>query len=109
MLHISMFYFSQSFVKKVATKVTDFIPQRSWISKWFNTSQGSEDTLDVRENPEESEFTDDVQQPPSKRPRIRMDVIHPPGTFSIQPRSKTALNTVDSSEKQYSVQNETVS
>lgn len=94
----------------MATKVTDFIPQRSWISKWFNTSQGSEDTLDVRENPEESEFIDDVQQPPpSKRPRIRMDVIHPPGTFSIQPRGKTALNTVDSSKKQYSIQNETVS
>ncbi|XP_014487006.1 PREDICTED: nuclear pore complex protein Nup153-like [Dinoponera quadriceps] len=99
---------NNSFVKKVATKVTDFIPQRSWISKWFNTSQGSEDTLDVRENPEESEFIDDVQQPPpSKRPRIRMDVIHPPGTFFIQPRSKIALNTIDPSKKQYSVQNET--
>ncbi|EFN85696.1 nuclear pore complex protein Nup153 [Harpegnathos saltator] len=99
---------NNSFVKKVATKVTDFIPQRSWISKWFNTSQGSEETLDVRENPEESEFIDDAQQPPpSKRPRIRMDVTHPPGTFSIQPRGKTALNTVDSSKKQYSIQNET--
>lgn len=103
-------YFLQSFVKKVATKVTDFIPQSSWISKWFNTSHGNEDTLGIRGNSEESELVDDSQQPPpSKRPRIRMDVIHPPGTFSIQPRNKSALNTVDPSKEQYSVHNEMVS
>lgn len=94
----------------MATKVTDFIPQGSWISKWFNTSQ-DEDTLDNRVNPEDpEEFEEDVQQPPpSKRPRIRMDVIHPPGTFSIQPRVKTSLNSYDSSKEQYSLHNEMVS
>lgn len=103
-------YFLQSFVKKVATKVTDFIPQSLWLSKWFNSSQDSENALDIRENPEESELVDDTQQPPaSKRPCIRMDVVHPPGTFFIQPRNKTALNTVDPSKEQYFVHNEVVS
>lgn len=97
-------YSLQSFVRKVATKVTDFIPQSSWISKWFNTSQGNEDPLEGRGNVEETELEDDVQQPPpSKRARIRMDVIHPPGTFSIQTRVKTALNTVELSKEQYPV------
>ncbi|XP_026828517.1 nuclear pore complex protein Nup153 isoform X1 [Ooceraea biroi] len=94
---------NNSFVRKVATKVTDFI-QPSWISKWFNTSQSNEDVLDSRENIEEEvEYEDDAQQaPPSKRSRIRMDVIHPPGTFSIQTRVKSALN-VDLSKEQYPV------
>ncbi|XP_012056245.1 PREDICTED: nuclear pore complex protein Nup153 [Atta cephalotes] len=97
---------NNSFVRKMATKVTDFIPQSSWISKWFNTSQSNEDALENRRNIEETELEDDVQQPPSKRSRIRMDVIHPPGTFSIQTRVKTALNTVEPSKEQYSVHNE---
>ncbi|KAL0115982.1 hypothetical protein PUN28_011095 [Cardiocondyla obscurior] len=100
---------NNSFVKKMATKVTDFIsnPQSSWISKWFNTSQDNEDALGDRGNVEETELEDDIQQPPpSKRARIRMDVIHPPGTFSIQTRVKTALNVVDSSKDQYSDQND---
>ncbi|XP_071554192.1 uncharacterized protein [Temnothorax nylanderi] len=95
-----------SFVRKVATKVTDFIPQSSWISKWFNTSQDNEATLEGRGNSEETELEDDVQQPPSKRARIRMDVTHPPGTFSIQTRVKTALNTVKPSKEQYPVHSE---
>lgn len=90
--------------------MTDFIPQSSWISKWFNASQDNEDILGGRENSGESEFVDEAQQPPpSKRPCIRMDVIHPPGTFSIQPRNKSALNTVNSSKEQYSAHNEMVS
>jgi len=102
-------YSLQSFVRKVATKVTDFIPQSSWISKWFNTSQGNEDALESRGNIEETELDDDMQQPPpSKRSRIRMDVIHPPGTFSIQTRAKTALNTVDPSKEQYTIHSEMV-
>ncbi|XP_011877116.1 PREDICTED: nuclear pore complex protein Nup153 [Vollenhovia emeryi] len=98
---------NNSFVRKVATKVTDFIPQSSWISKWFNTSQGNEDALEGRGSVEETELEDDTQQPPpAKRSRIRMDVIHPPGTFSIQTRVKTALNAVDPSKEQYPVHNE---
>ncbi|XP_076669913.1 uncharacterized protein LOC143369614 isoform X3 [Andrena cerasifolii] len=79
---------NNSFVKKVATKVTDLIPQRSWISKWFNLSQDSE------------------KPPPLKRLCIRMDVTHPPGTFSIQPGAKAPLNNVSPSKQQYSVHDE---
>lgn len=93
----------------MATKVTDFI-QPSWISKWFNTSQSNEDVLDSEENVEE--FEDDARQvpqmhlpdaPPSKRSRIRMDVTHPPGTFSIQTRVKSGLNAIDISKEQYPI------
>jgi len=90
----------------MATKVTDFIPQSSWISKWFNPLQGNEDALDNRENTEETE--DDIQQPPNKRSRICMDTIHPPGTFSIQTRAKSALNTIEPSKEQYPVHNEVI-
>ncbi|KAL6442689.1 hypothetical protein ACFW04_002651 [Cataglyphis niger] len=96
---------NNSFVRKMATKVTDFIPQSSWISKWFNPLQGNEDALERRENTEETE--DDIQQPPpNKRSRICMDTIHPPGTFSIQTRNKSALNTIEHSKEQFSVHNE---
>ncbi|XP_063986968.1 nuclear pore complex protein Nup153 [Diachasmimorpha longicaudata] len=78
---------NNSFVKKMATKMTDFIPQRLWISKWFNspTSNGGLSNEDT-ENPDDMSET--MLQPPSKRPRIRMDVTHPPGTFAIQPRAR---------------------
>ncbi|CAD1475857.1 unnamed protein product, partial [Heterotrigona itama] len=96
-----------SFVKKVATKVTDLLPQRLWISKWFNTSQNDEDILEDNENPEEVELEEDIQKPPPlKRPCIRMDVTHPPGTFSIQPRAKSTVNKASSSKQQYFI-NET--
>lgn len=90
----------------MATKVTDFIPQSSWISKWFNPLQNNEDALESRENIEETE--DDTQQPPNKRSRICMDTIHPPGTFSIQTRTKSALNTIEPSKEQYPVHNEVI-
>ncbi|XP_076646128.1 uncharacterized protein LOC143355299 isoform X2 [Halictus rubicundus] len=95
---------NNSFVKKVATKVTDLIPQRSWISKWFNSSQNEEDILeDNTENPEEVESEEEVQKPPPlKRPCIRMDVTHPPGTFTIQTRAKTPLSKASPSKQQYS-------
>ncbi|XP_015116069.1 nuclear pore complex protein Nup153 [Diachasma alloeum] len=78
---------NNSFVKKMATKMTDFIPQRLWISKWFNSPTSNGDLSN-----EDTESPDDVGetmlQPPAKRPRIRMDVTHPPGTFAIQPRAR---------------------
>lgn len=52
--------------------------------------------LNNSENAECEETTEEVQQPPpAKRPRIRMDVIHPPGTFNIQIKNKSSLNKVD--------------
>ncbi|XP_076378764.1 uncharacterized protein LOC143259597 [Megalopta genalis] len=97
---------NNSFVKKVATKVTDLIPQRSWISKWFNSSQNEEDVLDDIENPEKIESEEDVQKPPPlKRPCIRMDVTHPPGTFTIQTRVKPPLSKASPSKQQYSAHN----
>ncbi|XP_015435071.1 PREDICTED: nuclear pore complex protein Nup153 [Dufourea novaeangliae] len=99
---------NNSFVKKVATKVTDLIPQRSWISKWFNSSQNEGDVLVDTENPEQVESEEDIQKPPpSKRPCIRMDVTYPSGTFVIQPRAKAPLNKTSPSKLQYSIHNET--
>ncbi|XP_071874274.1 uncharacterized protein isoform X2 [Bombus fervidus] len=99
---------NNSFVKKVATKVTDLLPQRLWISKWFNTSQNDEDILEDNGNPEEVELEEDIQKPPPlKRPCIRMDVSHPPGTFSIQPRTKSTINKASSSKQQYFIHDET--
>lgn len=93
----------------MATKVTDFIPQKSWISKWFNSSQNEEDILDDNGNPEEVESEEDIQKPPPlKRPCIRMDITHPPGTFSIQARTKQTINKASPSKQQYSIHNETV-
>lgn len=98
---------NNSFVKKVATKVTDLIPQRSWISKWFNSSEDNGEVLNNSVNAECEESTEEVQQaPPAKRPRIRMDVIHPPGTFNIQLRNKSSLNKVDET-KDFSNHDET--
>lgn len=98
---------NNSFVKKVATKVTDLIPQKSWISKWFNSSQSDGDVLNNTENPEEVETEEDIQNPPPlKRPCIRMDVTHPPGTFLIQPRSKSTNNKASSSKQQCSIHDE---
>lgn len=101
---------NNSFVKKVATKVSDLIPQRSWISKWFNTSQNEGEDLEDNDNPEEVESEEDIQKPPPlKRPCIRMDVPHPPGTFSIQPRTKPTKpnSTAGPTKQQYSVRDET--
>lgn len=89
--------------------MTDLIPQRSWISKWFNSSEDNGEVLNNSVNAECEESTEEVQQaPPAKRPRIRMDVIHPPGTFNIQLRNKSSLNKVDET-KDFSNHDETVS
>ncbi|XP_033224227.1 nuclear pore complex protein Nup153 [Belonocnema kinseyi] len=93
---------NNSFVKKVATKVTDLMPQRSWISKWFNNSENNGEMLNDSENAEYEGFAEEVQEAPAaKRPRIRMDVVHPPGTFNIQLRNKSSLNKVDGSKEQF--------
>lgn len=89
--------------------MTDLLPQRLWISKWFNTSQNDEDILEDNGNPEEVESEEDIQKPPPlKRPCIRMDVSHPPGTFSIQPRTKSTINKTSPSKQQYFIHDETV-
>ena len=82
----------QSFVRKVATKVSDFIPQNSWLSKLFNSSQdeselqANDSKISDYENYEDKQ----AQPPPLKRPCIRMDVTHPPGTFSIKRTNRLA-------------------
>lgn len=83
----------------MATKVTDLIPQRSWISKWFNSPGGIGVALNEPDNTEDQDIED--LQPPSKRPRIRMDMTHPPGTFTIQARNRA-------SREEYPLQNETL-
>lgn len=66
--------------------------------------------LNDSENAECEELTEETQQaPPAKRPRIRMDVIHPPGTFNIQLRNKSSLNKVEESKEHFPNHDETVS
>ena len=66
--------------------------------------------LNDSENIEYEEFAEEVQQaPPAKRPRIRMDVVHPPGTFNIQLRNKSSLNKEGGSKEQFPNHDETVS
>ncbi|KAI4491711.1 hypothetical protein M0804_003103 [Polistes exclamans] len=98
---------NNSFVKKVATRVTEFIPQPLWISKWFNTSQGNGDVSNDTENLEEGEPEEDMEKPPpSKRPRIRTDITHPPGTFSVR-SNVTSHNKTKDLKGKYSTQNDT--
>lgn len=91
----------------MGTKVSDL--QRSWIGKfgWFNNSQDERDF----QNAENEEHIEDKssQPPPSKRPCIRMDITHPPGTFDIKPRNRNVINELESSKEQFSNHNETVS
>ncbi|KAJ8668176.1 hypothetical protein QAD02_009839 [Eretmocerus hayati] len=99
---------NDSFVKKVATKVTDLIPQRSWISKWFNNSQETLPQTIQEENTECEELEDQqLQPPPPKRPCIRMDVTHPPGTFSIKPRNRNLVNQIQPHREQFLNHNNT--
>ncbi|CAG5081398.1 Similar to NUP153: Nuclear pore complex protein Nup153 (Homo sapiens) [Cotesia congregata] len=79
---------NNSFVKKMATRVTDLIPQRSWISKWFNSPGNGLADQDT----EEQDVEEESLQPPSKRPCIRLDVTHPSDTFKIQSRNRTTNN-----------------
>lgn len=92
--------------------MTDLIPQPSWISKWFNSSQ-DEAGLQATEtdNPQYEAYEEQQPQPPPlKRPCIRMDVTHPPGTFTIKPsRSRSAAGDADSLKAHFSNHNETVS
>ncbi|KAI4501797.1 hypothetical protein M0802_003132 [Mischocyttarus mexicanus] len=99
---------NNSFVKKVANRVTEFIPQPLWISKWFNPSQGNGDVSNDTENLEEAELEEDIEKPPpSKRPRIRADITHPPGTFSVKSSIATSRNKLKDFKGKYSTQNDT--
>ncbi|XP_043286408.1 nuclear pore complex protein Nup153 [Venturia canescens] len=82
---------NNSFVKKMATKVTDLIPQR--FSKWFSP-QDSDDASN--QDPDLINGEEETRQPPAKRPRIRMDVTHPPGTFSIKTLDKNQTESHES-------------
>lgn len=75
--------FSSS-VKKVATKVTE-LPQKLF-SKWFTAAaDGDDKSENTQLDDETDEVGETLQPPPIKRPRIRMDRMHPPGTFKIHP------------------------
>ncbi|XP_014207492.1 nuclear pore complex protein Nup153 [Copidosoma floridanum] len=91
---------NNSFIKKVTSKVSDFIPQNSWISKWINTSQDEKESQNMEAENSQSESYEEKQfhQPPAKRARIRMDVIHPPGTFAIKSRDRKVSTQVESKD-----------
>ncbi|XP_034943547.1 nuclear pore complex protein Nup153 [Chelonus insularis] len=99
---------NNSFVKKVATKVTDLIPQKSWISKWFNTPGGNGEISNEGDNPEEQDVEEETLQPPTKRPRIRMDMTHPPGTFNIKTRGKGVKEKLEYTNEQYPLPDDTI-
>ncbi|CAB0029329.1 unnamed protein product [Trichogramma brassicae] len=97
-------YFSR-LSEKVATKVSDLIPQNSWISKWFNNSHDEEELQASEDN---DQYQDKLSQPPpSKRPCIRMDVTHPPGTFSIKRTNRNLAKAEKESKEQQSNHNDT--
>jgi len=65
----------QSFVKKVASKVTGLIPQTSWLSGWFSSSNEVPDIPDTPQtsrlhNDEDSSVDQQEQPPPSKRIKL---------------------------------------
>ncbi|XP_014233756.1 nuclear pore complex protein Nup153 [Trichogramma pretiosum] len=96
---------NNSFVRKVATKVSDLMPQNSWISKWFNNSHDEEELQASEDN---DQYQDKLSQPPpSKRPCIRMDVTHPPGTFSIKRTNRNLAKAEKESKEQQSNHNDT--
>ncbi|XP_011495607.1 PREDICTED: nuclear pore complex protein Nup153 [Ceratosolen solmsi marchali] len=101
---------NNSLVRKVATKMTDLIPHPSWISKWFNSSQDETTLQDTEAESTQYKGYDEehLHPPPVKRPCIRIDVTHPPGTFNIKPRSRNLDNIVAEQPKEnYTNYNET--
>jgi nuclear pore complex protein Nup153 len=91
--------------------MTDLIPHPSWISKWFSSSQ-DETTLQntEAENSQYKTYDDKhLHPPPVKRPCIRMDVTHPPGTYTIKPRNRNLENIAEPPKENYSNYNESVS
>ncbi|PSN48745.1 hypothetical protein C0J52_08912 [Blattella germanica] len=89
-LHSSKPYdVSNSFVKKVTSHVTNLLPQKTWISKWFTSGNNEIPTRDaLNSNDSGSEEEDDdvpVLPPPAKRSKIPLNQQFPPNSFNVSP------------------------
>lgn len=64
---VFVFVFLQSFVKKVASRVSGLIPKSTWLSGWFSptaaTEQQTSDRVEQIIN-EEEHFEDALEKPP---------------------------------------------
>ncbi|XP_069697921.1 nuclear pore complex protein Nup153 [Periplaneta americana] len=80
---------SNSFVRKVTSRVTNLLPQSTWLSKWFTSSVDSEgqnkDALNSNDSGSEDEDTNAVLAPPSKRAKIPLNQQFPPNSFKVSP------------------------
>ncbi|PNF42978.1 hypothetical protein B7P43_G09582 [Cryptotermes secundus] len=82
-LHSSKPYdVSNSFVKKVTSRVTNLLPQPAWLSKWFTASVDA-----VNSNDSGSEDDDDdtanMHTHPVKRAKIELNQPFPPNSFKV--------------------------
>jgi nuclear pore complex protein Nup153 len=83
------YIFLQSFVRKVTSRVTNLLPQPSWLSKWFTSSVDIEthrrDAPNSNDSGSEDDDSDtiDVQRPPAKRAKIPLNQRFPPNSFKI--------------------------
>ncbi|XP_049962554.1 nuclear pore complex protein Nup153 [Schistocerca serialis cubense] len=75
---------SNSFVRKVASRVTSFIPQSSWLSKWF-VSSNEDDKANSDDQDSDTETVSEYRS--SKRPKIDLQRSFPVNSFRVAPAS----------------------
>ena len=86
---IVLYIFLQSFVRKVTSRVTNLLPQPSWLSKWFTSSLDNEahrrDALNSNDSDSEDDDSDaiNVHTPPVKRAKIPLNQRFPPNSFKV--------------------------
>jgi len=84
-----LYIFLQSFVRKVTSRVTNLLPQPSWLSKWFTSSVDNEaqrrDALNSNDSDSEDDDSDsiNVHTPPVKRAKIPLNQRFPPNSFKV--------------------------
>lgn len=87
---------SNSFVRKVASRVTSFIPQPSWLSKWFVSS--NED--DKAKSDDQDSDTETSEYRSSKRPKIDLQRPFPVNSFRVAPPSDSQAVTAGRTENE---------
>lgn len=79
----------QSFVKKVASSVTNLLPQPAWLSKWFTSSVETEvqerDVVNLNNSGSEDHDNVKVHTSPRKSAKIPLNQQFPPDSFKISP------------------------
>lgn len=83
----------QSFVKKVASSVTNLLPQPAWLSKWFTSSLQNEvperDAVNLNNSGSgDCDNNNDnvkVHKSPRKLAKIPLNQQFPPDSFKVSP------------------------